>query len=194
MGPRIMRGWHPMVIGLFGAMALLHLGTLVGLWPCAPALATVGLAALLWALFRGGDAAGSRPPAPAALRPPTTPPLSQAGAAQPLAMERRAAPRFRLAWPVVVERRGGGSHPAELQDISETGARLVTAAGLMAGARGRLIFEGLRLPVPFAVLEALPAGDARLRFDLEGLARAEFLRRLGELTDGVEPAPVPGCA
>lgn len=90
--------------------------------------------------------------------------------------------------PVVVTFRGQPPFGARLSNISQGGALVRGAPPSTAGARGLLEIQGLKLPVPFIVVESDPNAGLRLRFDIEGLAYGEFLRQFDRL---VGEAPVP---
>ena len=72
---------------------------------------------------------------------------------------------------------GGGSHPGQLNDLSEGGASVSNVTGLVAGVRGVLTIDGVRIGLPATVHRADDV-SLRLIFNLDEGQREEWRRTL----------------
>jgi hypothetical protein len=176
------RGAAPLT--LVTVITLVESGVAANWWqiPIAPG-AVAGIVVAIWisgvlALAHRGHpqpaivAAASKPaardmPAPSAI--PSSP--STGG-------ERRADPRYQVTHSARVDVRGLPSSHAIVHDISPGGPRIAKTSDLAPGTRGLLHVRGVALPVPFDVVSEPGSRDLRVKFELEGLGRTAFHRRL----------------
>jgi methyl-accepting chemotaxis protein len=82
-------------------------------------------------------------------------------------VDRRQLVRSETSQACRVSVTGGGSHEAQLVDLSEGGAAVRGSASLQAGLRGRLDVAGIGASLPFAVSSVDTQGDAHLTFSLD---------------------------
>lgn len=185
--------------GLFSAKLL----TVLVWWPenasaAASLMLAAGFAALTAWLFRlrrmepAWDGAASAPVVPRAV--PTAAPVAEPGPpsrpAPVLARpERRRHPRVAVDWEVEMTWPHAGRQFTRLHDLSRGGARLVHRAPEPVGRRGLLLVPGLKLPVPFTVVESAAATGLHIRFDLGGMGLDELEQQLdGLVARGGAPA------
>jgi methyl-accepting chemotaxis protein len=85
-------------------------------------------------------------------------------------VDRRRMQRADVELPCQMEISGQGMIAARLGDLSEAGARVTGASGLVPGARGKLRITGLSVALPFSV-RGIDGTAARLLFETDEVGR-----------------------